>query len=377
MSKFSRRDFITHTAALSSLPLVISTMNTAYADTPKKKLGFALCGLGTLSTNQIAPALLNTKYAKLTGIVTGTPAKAVAWKEKYNIPDKNIYNYDNMHEMINNPDIDVVYVVTPNALHARDTIAAAKAGKHVFCEKPMEISTEKCQQMIDACKQAKRMLGIAYRCQFEAHHLECMRIAREKDFGDLKLINAGFGIKLSDDLSQYRLNHDLAGGGSLMDVGIYALQSTMYLSGEKPVAVSAIITTTNPEKFKEVEETIAFQLKFPSGVLGNCVASYNFYDNAGFNAYCDKGSFGLEHGFYYNGIRGFRSDGKPLQFVDTQYHSTEKDSWAQFATEMDDFAQCILNNKPTRVPGEMGRDDVSILQKIYEAARTGKTVSLV
>jgi len=367
MSKFSRRDFITHTAALSSLPLVVSTMNNAYSSTPKKQLGFALCGLGSLSTHQIAPALQNTKYAKLTGIVTGTPAKAVAWKEKYNIPDKNIYNYDNMHEMINNPDIDVVYVVTPNGLHARDTIAAAKAGKHVFCEKPMEVSVEKCQQMIDACKQANRMLGIAYRCQFEAHHLECMRIAREREFGNLKLINSGFGIVLGDDPAQYRLNHELAGGGALMDVGIYALQSTMYLTGEQPVSATAVEIKTNPKKFKEVEETIAFQVKFPSGTLGNCVASYNVYDNAGFNVYCEKGSFGLEHGFYYDGARGFRSDGKPLQFAHADH----------FATEMDDFAQCIMNNKATRVPGEMGRNDVRILLKIYEAARTGKPVSLV
>lgn len=365
MSKYSRRDFISHTAALSSIPLIGTSMNTLGA-TQKKQLGFALCGLGTLSTGQLAPALQNTKYAKLTGIVTGTPAKAKAWKEKYNIPDKNIYNYDNMHEMINNPDIDVVYVVTPNGLHARDTIAAAKAGKHVFCEKPMEVSVERCQQMIDACKQANRMLGIAYRCQFEAHHLECMRIAREKEFGNLKLINAGFGIKLSDDLTQYRLNRELAGGGSLMDVGVYALQSTMYLTGEEPISVTAVETKTDQKKFSELEETIAFQLKFRSGVLANCVASYNVYDNAGFNVYCDKGSFGLEHGFYYGGIRGFRSDNKPLQF----------DHVDHFQKEMDDFAQCILNNKPTIVPGEMGLRDVRIMMKTYEALRTGKSVAL-
>jgi len=291
MSNFSRRDFIAQTAAISSLPLV-GAMGNVFAATPsKKQLGFALCGLGRLSTDQIAPALQNTKYARLAGIVTGTPAKATAWKQKYNIPEKNIYNYDNMHEMINNPDIDVVYVVTPNALHARDTIAAAKAGKHVFCEKPMEVSTEKCQQMIDACKQANRLLGIAYRCQFEAHHLECIRIAREKEFGNLKLINAGFCIKLGDDPAQYRLHRDLAGGGSLMDVGIYALQSTMYLTGEEPVSVVASTTTTNPTKFNDVEETVAFELKFPSGVIGNCVASYNFADNAGFRVFADKGWF--------------------------------------------------------------------------------------
>ena len=367
MSEMSRRSFIAHTAALSSIPLIGANMNDALAAAPKKQLGFALCGLGTLSTHQLAPALQSTKYAKLAGIVTGTPAKAKAWKEKYNIPDKNIYSYDTMHEMANNPDIDVVYVVTPNALHARDTIVAAKAGKHVFSEKPMEVSEEKCQQMIDACKAANRRLGIAYRCQFDPYHLECMRIAREQDFGDLRLINSGFCIKLGDDPAQYRLNRDLAGGGALMDVGIYALQSTMYLTGEEPVSVSGIISNTDPVKFKDVEETVAFQLKFPSGVIGNCTASYGFSDKAGFLACADKGWFGLDYGFYYSGAKGMRSDNKPLEFPPHD----------QFAIEIDDFAQCILNNKPTRVPGEMGLRDVRIMKKIYEAVKTGKTVSLV
>ncbi len=375
MSSFSRRKFITSAAALSSIPLVGTTMSNVLAESSKKPLGFALCGLGKLSAEQIAPALQHTKYAKLTGIITGTPAKATAWKQKYNIPDKNIYNYDNMHEMVNNPDIDVVYVVTPNALHARDTIAAAKAGKHVFCEKPMEVSTAKCQQMIEACKQADRLLGIAYRCQFEAHHLECIRIAREKEFGNLKMINSGFCID-NGDPKQWRLNHALAGGGCLMDVGIYALQSALYLTSELPISATAVTTVTNPEKFKEVEETISFQLKFPSGVVGNCTASYNAIDNAGFRVVAERGWYGLDYGFYYNGTRGIRSDGKPLQFADKEYGSSEKDTWPQFAKEMDDFVQCILNHKPTRVPGEMGLRDVNIMLKIYDAVKAGKSVSL-
>jgi len=152
-----------------------------------------------------------------------------------------------------------------------------------------------------------------------------------------------------------------------MDVGIYALQATMYLTGEEPISATATEVKTDPKKFSQVEETIGFQLKYPSGVLANCVASYNVYDNAGYNVYCDKGSFGLEHGFYYGGIRGFRSDNKPLQFEHVDH----------FAKEIDDFAQCIMNNKPTIVPGAMGLRDVRIMLKIYEALRTGKSVSLV
>lgn len=94
----------------------------------EKKLGIALVGLGNYAINQLAPALLQTQHCKLTGIITGTPSKAEKWSVQYNIPQKNIYNYQNFDTIKNNPDIDIVYVVLPNAMHAEYTIRAAHAG---------------------------------------------------------------------------------------------------------------------------------------------------------------------------------------------------------------------------------------------------------
>src|SRR5882762_11531284 len=183
----TRRKFVMQAAAVAAAPFISTSVTRALAAASKKKLNFALCGLGSLSTNQIAPALQKTKNCRLAGIITGTPAKAEKWKAQYNIPDKNIYNYETMHRLADNPDIDVVYVVTPNALHAEHTVKAAQAGKHVLSEKPMEVSVKKCEEMIAACRDAGRKLAVAYRCQFEPHHLECMRLAREKVFGDIKI----------------------------------------------------------------------------------------------------------------------------------------------------------------------------------------------
>lgn len=360
-SLVSRRDFLKmSTLAAAGLPLL-----GALADEPRKKIGFALCGLGSLSTYQIAPALQQTRYCRLAGIITGTPAKAERWKAQYNIPDHCIYNYDTMTQLADNPDIDVVYVVTPNALHAESTIKAAKAGKHVLTEKPMEVSVERCQQMIDACREANRFLAVGYRLHFEPNNLECVRLAREKVFGDLKCIEAAFGFSIGDP-TQWRLNHALAGGGPLMDVGIYALQAMRYLTGEEPVEVSAFTTVTDPVKFHDVEESVTWQLKFPSGVVTSGEATYRFNGLDRFKAYAGRGWFGLEPAYNYHGISGTRSDGQPIQLPDLD----------QFAAEMDDFAQCILNNQPTRVPGEEGLRDVKIMMAIYEAARTGKTVRL-
>ncbi len=358
-----RRQFLAQTAALAAAPLFSSVVS---GQAPARKLGVALVGLGSLSTGQIAPALLKTRNCRLAGIVSGSPAKAAEWKQKYNLPDNNVYDYKTMGRMADNKDIDIVYVVTPNSLHLEHALAAAAAGKHVFCEKPMEITVERCQQMIDAVKKAGKMLGVGYRCQFEPNHLECVRLAREKVLGDVKVIDANFGFAIGDP-TQWRLKRELAGGGALVDVGIYCLQTTSMLTGEDTVWIRAAEVNTDPVKFKEVDETITWQTKFPGGVVTQCVSTYAANGLAGFRAATTRGSFGLEPAYFYSGNRGRRSDGPEINFPLTD----------QFATELDDFADCIINKRPTKVPGEMGLQDVKYLMAIYESIKKRRPVSLV
>ncbi|HEV7714286.1 MAG TPA: Gfo/Idh/MocA family oxidoreductase, partial [Steroidobacteraceae bacterium] len=296
---------------------------------------------------------------------TDTAAKAQKWKSQYGLPDRSIYTYDTMGRMANNPDIDVVYIVTPNALHAEQTAIAAKAGKHVFCEKPMEVSVEKCQQMINVCKAAKRKLAVAYRCQYDPNHLECMRIARAKEFGDIRIVEAGFGFNIGEP-GQWRLKRALSGGGALMDVGIYALQATRYLTGEEPIEVTAVETKTDTAKFAEVDESITWQSRFPSGAVANCSTSYEAAGINRFKVHAERGWFGLESAFGYTGNRGARSDGKEIALPAQDL----------FAAEMDDFARCILEDQPSKVAGEEGLRDVKIMMAIYESARTGRAVRL-
>jgi predicted dehydrogenase len=355
-------------AAIASIgfPFVSSlTFAARAAETEPRKLGFALVGLGGLSTGQLAPALKRTQYCRLAAIVTGTPAKIPVWKARYNIPDKNVYNYDTMEQMADNPDIDVVYVVTPNALHAEHTIKAAKAGKHVLCEKPMESTVEKCQQMIDAVKKSGRMLAVGYRCQFDPNHLECRRLATEKVFGELKTIEAGFSRPIT--ANEWRVKKALAGGGPLMDVGIYALQTCRFVSAREPVEVTAKFgPITDAVKFKEVEESVEWEMTFPGGLKTKCRTNYEINDANEFMVTAEKGTFGLKPAYNYNSSRGTRSDGQPLNLPSVN----------QFVAEMDDFAQCIMNGKPTKVSGEEGLRDVKLMMAIYESARTGHPIKL-
>jgi predicted dehydrogenase len=343
----------------------ISTLAGRAADAAPRKLGFALVGLGGLSSQQLGPALKLTRYCRLAGIVTGTPSKVTVWRERYNIPEKNVYNYETMEQMADNPDIDVIYVVTPNGLHAEHSIKGAKAGKHVFCEKPFETSAEKCQQTIDACRKANRMLAVGYRCQFDPNHLECRRLAMDKVFGEVKSIEAGFSRGIN--AGEWRLKKDLAGGGPLMDVGIYALQTCRFVTGLEPIEVSGKFgPVTDHVKFAEVEESVEWQMTFPGGLKTNCKTNYERGDLHGFTVTAEKGSFGLNPAYNYNSSHGTRSDGQTINLPPLN----------QFAAEMDDFAQCIMNNKPSKVSGEEGLRDVKIMTAIYDSARTSKPVKL-
>ena len=366
MSTTSRRKFIRHTAAAAiAAPFISTSITRALAEESRPKLGWALCGLGGLAETQIAPALLKTRHCRLTGLVTGSPEKTQEWKARYGIPQQNVYSYDAMPKMAGNPDIDVVYIVTPHALHGGQTMLAAAAGKHVFCEKPMEVSVDRCRQMIDACEAADRKLGIAYRCQFDPLHLEMIRLAREKEFGNVRVIESSFGFHIGDP-DQWRLRKNLSGGGALMDVGIYCLQASRYISGEEPVVVSAMETKTDPVKFSEVDETIAWQAKFESGLVANCGATFAAEGMGHLKVHAERGWFGLEPAFYYAGNKGTRSDGKEFGFPQVD----------MFAAEMDDFSQCILDNRESKVSGSVGMQDVKIMMAIYESATTGRAVNI-
>lgn len=329
---------------------------------PAKKLGWALVGLGSLSTNQIAPALEKTTHSRLAAVVTGTPQKGIDWRAKYGLAGEHIYSYETFDRIIEDPAIDVVCIVLPNSMHHEFTVRAAKAGKHVYCEKPMANTAAECREMIAACDAAKRKLGVAYRCQFEPHHLEAMRFAREKTFGSICHIDAGFGFKIGDP-KQWRLRRDLAGGGALMDVGVYALQACRYLAGEEPVEITAMETKTDPVKFAEVDETIQWSMKFASGITANCLTTYAFSGKNEFTAFAENGRFGLNSAYGYNGQKGWTSrENVSLSFPAIDH----------FVAQMDAFSKAILNDQAFEPSGTDGLRDLLAVEAIYRAIASGK-----
>jgi len=373
-TRISRRNFLnaaggTLAAALTPARPDAQVPAIKLPELPGKQIGFALVGLGNLAINQLMPAFAQCRRAKLVAFVSGRPEKAAQLAKLYNVDPKNIYNYDNYERVADNPAIDVIYVVLPNSMHAEYTIRALKAGKHVLCEKPMATTPQDCERMIAAAKAANRKLMIGYRCRYEPYNQALIAYAREtSDAGPtrLSLADAGFNI---GDPTQWRLRRQMAGGGSLMDIGIYALNAARYLSGEEPVAVNAVMhSTPNDPRFVEVEENIMFQLRFPSGVLANCSSSYG----GGINRHRvvkPRGAAELEPASSYTGLRMrvWRGGVIEERVLPQRNH---------FAFEMDHFADCILNDTAPLTPGDEGLKDMRIITAIYEAARTGRTVTL-
>jgi predicted dehydrogenase len=327
----------------------------------QKKMGIALVGLGQYSTNELAPALQETEHCYLAGIVTGTPTKAEAWKKKYNIPDKNIYSYETFDQIANNKDIDIVYVVLPSAMHAEYTIRAAKAKKHVICEKPMATTVEDAQRMIDACRENKVQLAIGYRLHFEPFHQRIMELGQKQVYGRVKSIEARNSSDMTNgNLDVWRLNKELAGGGSLLDLGIYCVQGAIYTMGKPPVAVTAKYgKITHPAYFHSVEQSIDWQMEFEGGVMAECHTSYAEDENL-LSAKAEKGWWRLSPAYAYEGKKGETSEGK-MDLPDIY----------EQVRQMDAQAQSFRKNQPSIVPGEMGLRDMKVLMAIYESADAG------
>jgi glucose-fructose oxidoreductase len=361
---FSRRRFL---ETLTSASAIAMAPPPLFADAEGgRKLGIALVGLGKYSTGQLGPALKLTKACKLAGVVTGSPAKGRQWAADHGFPETSIYSYETISRIADNPDIDIVYVVTPNSLHAEHAIAAAKAGKHVISEKPLATNVAQCDAIIAACKEAKVRLGVGYRMHYEPCANELKRLAKTEEIGPFRKMDGGFSFVLKGQ--QWRIEKGLSGGGPLMDLGIYVMQSHFMAAGDAmPVAITAReLPKDRPVFCKEVEETIEWTMEFANGATGSALTSYNQQRNE-FRAESERGWFHVTSAYGYKGQKAGSHLG-PFEFVAPA---------SVQALQMDAFASHVRDGTPNLVPGEMGRRDLVVVEAIYaSAAAGGKRVEL-
>jgi predicted dehydrogenase len=338
-----------------------------------EKIGFAIVGIGRLSLDQILPAFGKTKFCKPVALVSGDRQKALKVAAQYGIKDSSVYGYDNFENLAHNPDVKVVYIVLPNSMHMEFTTRSAKIGKHVLCEKPMATSVADCQKMITACEKANVKLMIAYRQQYEPMNRAIVKMVRAGELGTPKSFVASL-TQNQDDPSQWRLHKQLAGGGCLPDVGLYCLSASRFWSGEEPIEVfGQTVQPTDDPRFREVEASCSFMLRYPSGLIASCNTGYSAHRSSFARIEGSEGWAQLSPSFGYNGLKMRYNKLLHEHPTDFQPSIPEKD---QFAEEMDHMALCVTTSRRPHTPGEEGLQDMRIIEAIYESARSSRPVKL-
>lgn len=364
MSKnISRRNFLIKTGSA----LAVTSFGLPAFIHPKKreKLGVALVGLGNYSTNLLAPGLEKTEHCELRGIVTGSPEKIPVWQEQYGIPDQNVYNYETMPDIANNDDIDIVYIVLPNNMHAEYSIIGADAGKHVWCEKPMAMNADECRMMIRATEKNGVQLTVGYRMQHEPNTQTIIKYGEDETYGKVTEVNARGGFNGDFPEGDWRTVAAM-GGGAMYDMGVYPLNAARYSTGMEPIAVTATQSTDRTDMYRDVDEHTNFDLEFPGGLIAKCETSFGKNMNI-LNVECEDGWYKLEPFLSYTGVEGETSDGAELP----------PDPGHQQARQMDDNALALKNNTPPIVPGEEGLNDIRVVDAIFESAnRDGERIEL-
>ena len=377
----SRRTF-THNgiAAMLAAGAAPAFVSHARADEPNKKLGMAVVGLGGYATRSVGPEIAACQHVRLAGVVTGDAEKGRSWAKEHGFEQDAIYSYENFDTIASDDRIDFVHIALPNSMHAEFAIRAAQAGKHVMVEKPMAISSQQCEKMIAAAKQAGVLLGVNYRLHWEPHHVKATEQLSSGIIGDLTNGNYefswGYARALTgpnkDNVKKWLLDPKMAGGGALFDTGVYPIQAACYLTGREPVAVRGFPATRHPDLFPEgVEETMSYELLFDDGFQALCRASYS----QSFHQCTTLGPKGLveilpgQKGSVF-GQSGAGNPNPKRLFVNKK--EIELKQTLQQAELLDAFAVAINEgNKTFRTPGEMGLRDIRIVERVYESAAKG------
>jgi predicted dehydrogenase len=356
--KITRRDF-SRLVALGAGARLLPTIPAIAED---RTIGYCIVGLGRISMQHFMPAVKMSKKSRVTALVSGHRDKAERMAAEYGVPSSSIYNYENYDNIAKNPAIDAVYIALPNGMHAEYSIRAAKAGKHVLCEKPMAISVEESRSMIQACESANRKLMIAYRCRYEPVHLRAVQLIREGKIGSIESIESAFGFPIRPN--EWRLDRELAGGGPLVDVGIYCLNASRYLTGEEPDELKGISSVVDHDgRFTQVEETLSWTEKFPSGALASCTCTYGSAMRGYFRVRGSKGTITVDPAFNYDNPRllaQFEGGG-------TEDLAPNEPDPTQFLREADYMADCIVQNKEPKSSGQEGLRDMELIAQIYRS----------
>ena len=334
---------------------------------PKSRPGpirYAVVGLGHIAQVAVLPAFAHaTRNSRLTALVSDDAHKRRVISRKYRVD--RTYAYKDYDACL--AEVDAVYIALPNSMHAEYAIRAARAGVHVLCEKPMAVTVEECEAMVDACREHRVKLMIAYRLHFEEINLKVIDLVRKGRIGVPKYFNSSFSLRVR--AGNIRTEKEL-GGGSLYDLGVYCINAARHLFRAEPKEVMAISVNSGAAKLSEIDESTAAVLRFDGERVAAFVTSFNAADVGAYRIVGTKGDVHVDPAYEYAEGLGYALtiDGKT-----TRMRIGKRD---QFAPELLYFSDCIRLNRQPEPSGEDGLQDVQIVQALYESAESGKAVRI-
>jgi predicted dehydrogenase len=330
----------------------------------KKKIRYAVVGLGHIAQTAVLPAFKHAENSELAALITGNPEKNRALRERYRV---KAYTYDDLESAFEKENVDAVYIATPNIFHREHTERAARAGVHVLCEKPMATTQDDCEAMMRAAAQNDVKLMIAYRLHFNDANLHAVRLAKSGDLGELRYFGALFGLQVKE--GNVRTQKKL-GGGTLFDIGIYCINAARYLFRDEPVEVVGLTANNGEERFAEIEEMTGAIMRFPDERLAMFTCSFGSIDVSHYDLVGTKGQLRLENAYEYQG---------ELKCVTTIGGTTTKKTFKpgdQFAPELIYFSDCIIHDRAPEPSGNEGLADVRVINAVYESAEIGRAVRI-
>jgi predicted dehydrogenase len=333
----------------------------------QKKIGFAVVGLGSIAKSSVLPAFANCERAKLVALVGRDKASAEPLAKKFKM--KLFFATDQFADCLAHPEISAVYVATPNSEHSELTIQAAKAGKHVLCEKPLAATVAQASAMVDACRKNGVLLMTAYRKYFEPSCVYVKKLIQTGVLGRIDVIHTAFSeLHVAGVSIPWLLDARAAGGGPLMDLGVYCVNTTRWLAGEDPVDVTAHAWRHDKARFRDVEEGISFRLRFPSGLIVQGTSTYAAAPSSFIFIQGSNGWISLTPAFPFDQERVLT--GK----IEGRWFEKKFKLVDEFAPEIDAFAEAIQKKGSVVADGEQGLRDMKIIDAIYEAAKTQTSV---
>jgi len=330
-----------------------------------RKIRYGVVGLGHIAQVAVLPAFKNSENSELVAIVSGESEKREELGKKYRL--KHVYSYEDYDRALS--EIDAVYIAVPNHLHREYAVRAAEAGVHVLCEKPMAVTEEECQAMIDTAEQHQAKLMIAYRLHFEAGNLEAIQLAESGKLGDLRVFTSEFAQQVTKD--NVRVTEATErGGGPVYDMGVYCINGARYLFRAEPTEIFAITANDGEKRFENVEEMTSVVMRFPEERIATFTCSFGAADVSRYTLVGTEGLLMSDPAYEY------AMEIKHELTIGGKKKTRTFPKRDQFAAELVYFSECILKNKNPEPSGLEGLADVRIVQAIYESARARKVVEL-